>query len=259
MEPATAFNFLSLILVGASVAGTWMVFVKAGYQGWKAVIPFYNYYILLRITRHSGWWLATFVVPALLIFLAGSTVQYQLVELTTQGARNLVEAISLLILIAAPVAITVNAVVMYDLARAFGKRLPFTVGLTLFPFIFLVWLGFGDEVFQGLEAGKDNATSSNDSVEEAVAHEDAEDKGPDVTESADGTDDEAEAENTEKDQADADMSESDELEDENDVDTDDDSDNQDADHKHHSDDDSEEVSNQSSDEHDSGEGDESKK
>lgn len=150
MEPATAFNILAFILVAASMAGTWMVFVKAGYKGWKAIIPVYNYYILLRITRHSAWWLVAFVAPTLLIFLAGSTVQYQLIELTEDGIQALVEAISLLVLIATPIVITVNAVVMYDIARAFGKRLPFTVGLTLFPFIFLVWLGFGDETFSGV-------------------------------------------------------------------------------------------------------------
>lgn len=182
MEPATAFNILSFILVAASMAGTWMVFVKAGYQGWKAVIPVYNYYILLRITRHSTWWLTAFVVPALLIFIAGSTVQYQLVDLTVEGVQTLVEAISLLVLIAAPIVITVNAVVMYDIARAFGKRLPFTVGLTLFPFLFLVWLGFGDETFYGVpedqhrDAGKASVNEADESPEQEASEDEPEDR-----------------------------------------------------------------------------------
>lgn len=182
MEPATTFNIISLILVAASMAGTWMVFVKAGYQGWKGIIPVYNYYILLRITRHSGWWLTAFVAPALLIFLAGSTVQYQLVELTPAGVQTLVEAISLLVLIAAPIVITVNAVVMYDIARAFGKRLPFTVGLTLFPFLFLVWLGFGDETFYGVpedqhrDAGKASVNEADESPEQEASEDEPEDR-----------------------------------------------------------------------------------
>lgn len=197
MEPATAFNILSLILVAASMAGTWMVFVKAGYQGWKGIIPIYNYYILLRITRHSGWWLTAFVAPALLIFLAGTTVQYQLIELTAESAQTLVEAISLLVLIAAPIVITVNAVVMYDIARAFGKRLPFTVGLTLFPFIFLVWLGFGDETFYGVPedqhkaagvGGSDNSSDdpSDESNENEQGSNDADHVEVEESESAEG-------------------------------------------------------------------------
>lgn len=193
MEPVTGFNILSLILVAASMAGTWMVFVKAGYQGWKALIPVYNYYILLRITRHSVWWLTAFVAPALLIFIAGSTVQYQLIDLTAEGAQTLVEVISLLVLIAAPIVITVNAVVMYDIARAFGKRLPFTVGLTLFPFIFLVWLGFGDETFYGVSEGQHKDTgvggsdnSSDEPNEDEQDSNDTEHVEDEESESAEG-------------------------------------------------------------------------
>lgn len=179
MESEVVVNILSLFLMAASIAGTWMIFAKAGERGWKAVIPFYNYYILLRITRHSGWWVAALAVPAVLIFIAGSTVTYQLIELSADGARALVEMIAIIILISAPIAITINAVVMYDIARAFGKRLPFTVGLTLLPFIFLVWLGFGDETFRGVPEDRypdSNEGSSDDLINPETEEEVQEDE-----------------------------------------------------------------------------------
>lgn len=190
MGAEAVINLLSLLLMTASIAGTWMVFVKAGHQGWKAVIPFYNYYMLLRITKHSGWWVAVLVVPTVLILFAGATITYQLVQLSAGGAQALVEMVAVIILIATPIVITINAVVMYDLARAFGKRLPFTVGLTLFPFIFLIWLGFGDETFRGVPEDS-HPGSDKDSVS-TLAESDSEDTKQKDSQNIDGFEDKEE-------------------------------------------------------------------
>ena len=36
------------------VAGWWMIFTKAGQEGWKAIIPFYNFYIVLKIVGREA-------------------------------------------------------------------------------------------------------------------------------------------------------------------------------------------------------------
>jgi len=45
------------------VAGTWKLFQKAGEKGWKALIPYYSSYIMLKISGRPGWWLIWLFVP----------------------------------------------------------------------------------------------------------------------------------------------------------------------------------------------------
>ena len=41
----------------------WVIFTKAGEEGWKAIIPIYNYYVLLKIVGRPGWWLLLYLIP----------------------------------------------------------------------------------------------------------------------------------------------------------------------------------------------------
>ena len=88
------------------VAGWWMIFTKAGQEGWKAIIPFYNFYIVLKIVGREGWWLILFLIPF--------------------------------------VNVVVWIIVAIDLAKSFGQSGWFAVGLIFLPFIFTLILGFGD-------------------------------------------------------------------------------------------------------------------
>ncbi len=47
-----------LLLAAIQIAGMWMVFKKAGHAGWKALVPIYNYYMMLQIRENAWWWLA---------------------------------------------------------------------------------------------------------------------------------------------------------------------------------------------------------
>ena len=54
---------LSFIWSIAGVVGMWMMFTKMNEQGWKAIIPFYNQYILCDKTMRDPWyWVRLFVV-----------------------------------------------------------------------------------------------------------------------------------------------------------------------------------------------------
>ena len=96
------------------VAG-WKVFEKAGEQGWKAIIPIYNYYVLLKIVGRPWWWLLLYFIP-------------------------FVGFITLII-------------VANDVSKSFGKGVGFTLGLIFLPFIFVPILGFGDARYIGPAAG----------------------------------------------------------------------------------------------------------
>lgn len=104
-------GLLGLVLAIFYIACGWKIFVKAGREGWKSIIPIYNTYVLLEIVGRPGWWLILFFIPFV----------------------NFVIAI----------------IVIIDLAKSFGKGVGFGIGLILLGFIFVPILAFGDATYQG--------------------------------------------------------------------------------------------------------------
>lgn len=104
-----------LAIAIAELAAVWILFTKAGRPGWACLIPFYNTYVILKITGHSGWWILGFFVPLL----------------------NFVLYIILAI----------------DLARSFGRGTGFGIGILLLSPIFIPILAFGDSRYLGPVAG----------------------------------------------------------------------------------------------------------
>ena len=110
--------FLYLLVAILMIAALWKVFSKAGEAGWKAIIPFYNIYILLKIVGRPGWWLILYIIPL--------------------------------------VQIVISLVVAIDLAKSFGKSDVFgVVGLWLFSIIGYLMLGFGSAEYKGPSASSD--------------------------------------------------------------------------------------------------------
>ena len=98
------------------VAAFWRIFTKAGEAGWKAIIPIYNWYIVLKIVGRPGWWLLLYLIPI--------------------------------------VNVVVHIVVLVDLSHSFGLSGWFAVGLLLLGIIFVPILGFGDSRYLGPAAGR---------------------------------------------------------------------------------------------------------
>ena len=105
------FLMFILAIVVLQVAAMWKIFEKAGEEGWQAIIPIYNWYIMLKIVGKPGLWLLWFIVPI----------------------ANLVFFIW-----------TLNM-----LSKSFGKDEGFTVGLVFFRVIFYCILGFGSAKYLG--------------------------------------------------------------------------------------------------------------
>lgn len=107
---------LSCITLGVlTIAGMWKVYTKAGEPGWAVLVPFYNYWVLMRIIGRPGWWLLLFLLPVINIVIA--------------------------------------FVVHVDLAKSFGRGTGFGIGLALLSFIFYPILGFGNARYFGPAAG----------------------------------------------------------------------------------------------------------
>lgn len=105
------FIVIILAVVVFIFAAMWKIFEKAGEEGWKAIIPIYNFYVLLKIVGKPGWWLLLCLIPI---------VNYVFIIWT----YNM-------------------------LSKSFGKGEGFTVGLILLSFVFVPILGFGDAKYLG--------------------------------------------------------------------------------------------------------------
>ena len=105
------FMILYFALIILMIVGMWKMFDKAGKPGWAAIIPIYNFIVMLEIAGKPIWWILLLMVPFV----------------------NFVIAILLYLAI----------------AERFGKGGGYAVGLIFLPFIFLPMLGFGDATYQG--------------------------------------------------------------------------------------------------------------
>lgn len=94
------FTLLTLV----SFYGLGLLFKKAGRREWEAFVPFYNSYVMTRLTERPTWWVALLFIPIVNIFIF-----YGL---------------------------------YFDLLKSFGKRRFWeTVVAVLLPFVFLVLWG----------------------------------------------------------------------------------------------------------------------
>jgi hypothetical protein len=98
------------------IVAEWKIYTKAGKPGWAVLIPFYNYYVLLKIVGKPGWWLLWMFVP-----FANFIVIIWVINL---------------------------------LSKSFGHGVGFTLGLIFLSIIFVPILGFGDSKYVGPAGAK---------------------------------------------------------------------------------------------------------
>jgi hypothetical protein len=101
--------FLAFFVV--MIASVWKVFAKAGQPGWAAIVPIYNFIVMLKVAGKPLWWILLFLIP-------------------------FVNIIALILVTVA-------------LAKKFGKGTGFAIGLIVLGFIFFPILGFGDAKYIG--------------------------------------------------------------------------------------------------------------
>ena len=111
-QPRPGMTFFGLALAVLGIVAMWKIFEKAGEPGWAAIIPFYNLYVLFKITWGEGWKFLFLLIPV----------------------ANIVFAI----------------ITMVKLAKAFGKGGGFAVGLIFLGPIFYCILAFGQSQYLGV-------------------------------------------------------------------------------------------------------------
>lgn len=58
-----AFLMFWLVVSVFMIVCMWKIFTKAGQEGWKAIIPIYNLYVLTQIVGKPWWWLLLCCIP----------------------------------------------------------------------------------------------------------------------------------------------------------------------------------------------------
>ncbi|MBQ0018293.1 MAG: hypothetical protein KBS63_03645 [Clostridiales bacterium] len=56
-------SMIQMIAVVAMYVGLWKVFEKAGTEGWRGIIPIYNYYKIFELTAGNGWLFLICCIP----------------------------------------------------------------------------------------------------------------------------------------------------------------------------------------------------
>ena len=98
----------SWILIAISIAAMWILFNKAHEEGWAAIVPFYNTFVLFKITWGNGWLFLLLLIPI--------------------------------------VRIVISIITMVKLAHVFGKDGGWACGLIFLNTIFLCIMAFDDKV-----------------------------------------------------------------------------------------------------------------
>ena len=116
-------TYIVLIIAIAvlQIIAWWKIFTKAGEKGWKSIIPFYNIYVLYRISGMSP----NLVFVYLLLFIP-------IVNIFAAVAIGIISLYQTL-----------------NLAKAFNKSTGFTVAMIVVPFIAELILGFGQSQYVG--------------------------------------------------------------------------------------------------------------
>ena len=116
MADMTTGQKISYVVVGIIVGvlllvAAWKILEKAGEPGWKAIIPFYNMYTLVKIADGKGIKFLLFLIPI--------------------------------------VSLIYDIIFSLRLAKAFGKGTGFGIGILFLPNVFSLILGFGSAQYIG--------------------------------------------------------------------------------------------------------------
>ena len=104
------FVFIAIVVV-IYIAAQWRIYEKAGKPGWAAIIPIYNFLVLLQIVGKPWYWILLMLIPGVNFVLAIWVV-------------NL-------------------------LSKSFGQGTGFTLGLIFLSIIFYPMLAFGNYEYKG--------------------------------------------------------------------------------------------------------------
>lgn len=142
------------------IVAHWRIYSKANEPGWASLVPFYNSYVMFKISNKKGLFWANLIFSILmigayigLIILIMSSFWYLLLKLLLFLFGGLfcrsednyywyILICGIIVFISFIVTLTIRIIQLDGLSKAFGKGGGFTVGLIFLYPIFICILGF---------------------------------------------------------------------------------------------------------------------
>lgn len=119
-----------LVVIGIlSIVALWILFNKAHEHGWAAIVPFYNSFVLFKISWGNGW---LFLIPTVINIISYAT--------GNDGAMGIVNTILGIFLLVFCI------MTLYKFAQAYGQGVGFTIGLIFLDTIFLCIMAFSSKI-----------------------------------------------------------------------------------------------------------------
>ena len=125
------YGIVAIAVFVLMIIAWWKIFVKAGEEGWKAIIPIYNVYVFCKIID-INFWIYVLAIPF--------------------GLGILIAIVPVLGILTALYSLALAIFIAIKLGDAFGKSTGFKVGLFFLPNIFQLILAFGDSKYVGKKA-----------------------------------------------------------------------------------------------------------
>lgn len=126
---AGLFLILGILILAVSVVSIiacWKLYKKAGKEGWKCLVPFYSYWVLVEIAGLNWWWF--------LLIISSNVVSILGFE-DLEGLADLVNLFA-----------SFNC--YYNIAKKFNKSNGYAVCAGIFSFVFILIFAFSkDEVY----------------------------------------------------------------------------------------------------------------
>ncbi len=128
---------LSSIMIEAPIfylISLWKVFKKAGKKGWEAIVPFYNDWVLVKISGLNWWYF---------LLMISNIIQTLTSLYFTKGfyfSTGLLGKVSVILHYLPNIIATFFC--SFNLAKKFHKDIGYAILLALFPFVVMPILGF---------------------------------------------------------------------------------------------------------------------
>ena len=148
---------ISLAFIALAIIAYWRIFVKAGEEGWKAIIPFYNAYTALKLFwKTSIFWIGIGLGVGASIGYGMASYGVVALAIYGGGGNTAVMVIGFILAFGCGItAFVLEIMFLNRVSKAFGHGAGFTVGLVFLNFIFILILAFSksERVVSGQQAG----------------------------------------------------------------------------------------------------------
>lgn len=153
------FAVIALAVGVLVIVAMWKMFEKAGEPGWASLIPFYNAYVLFKISWGNGWYFLLSVIPSFLyqmvnvgyitnvvtgIISGAINDNYNSAYLATFASRAILTSLLMFILWAGMLA--VHIILCIKLAKVFGQGGGFACGIFFLGVIFYCIIAFSKDI-----------------------------------------------------------------------------------------------------------------